>query len=272
MNRALSSCVVYFCLAFAFGKNEDTHTLHKRLLLNDPDIAATRLANVEAAVQLLKGTVSKLEAGLQAEKNKNAEHEINISQMTSTLKKLQDQGSTYIQWGKTSCSSIGTETIYSGYVAGQLFYSSSSYQNRFGGPANTLCLPNNPKLSNRTTQSYSFIYGAEFEENFLRSDAINENIPCAFCRSLNTTSSSMFPGRNICYSDWKIEYEGYIMSGYWGHRASTYICVDAHPDYVHGGKADEIGQRFYVTSTKCGSLSCPPYHDNLAVNCVVCSK
>lgn len=89
MNRALSSCVVYFCLAFAFGKNEDTHTLHKRLLLNDPDIAATRLANVEAAVQLLKGTVSKLEAGLQAEKNKNAEHEINISQMTSTLKKLQ---------------------------------------------------------------------------------------------------------------------------------------------------------------------------------------
>lgn len=82
----------------------------------------------------------------------------------------------------------------------------------------------------------------------------------------------MFPGRNICYSDWKIEYEGYIMSGYWGHRASTYICVDAHPDYVHGGKADEIGQRFYVTSTKCGSLSCPPYHDNLAVNCVVCSK
>ncbi|XP_071133136.1 uncharacterized protein [Mytilus edulis] len=135
-----------------------------------------------------------------------------------------------------------------------------------------LCLPNNPKPRNKTAPGYSFLYGTEFEGNFLRSDAANEDIPCAFCRSLNTTSSAMFPGRNVCYHGWKMEYEGYVMSGYWGHRASSYICVDAHPDYVPGGKANTNGQLLYVTGTKCGTLTCPPYHDNVVVNCVVCSK
>lgn len=167
---------------------------------------------------------------------------------------------------------IYTQNFYFiGYTAGQEHYS-SSYSNRFGGAANMLCLPNNPKLSNKTVPGYSFLYGTEFEENFLRSDAVNEDIPCAFCRSLNTTSSAMFPGRNVCYHGWKMEYEGYVMSGYWGNRASSFICVDAHPDYVPGGKANTDGQVLYVTGTKCGTLTCPPYHDNVAVNCVICSK
>ncbi|XP_052068995.1 uncharacterized protein LOC127708186 [Mytilus californianus] len=204
----------------------------KRLLLNDPDAINNRLNNLERSLQQQQATILQQQATIQQLKQNNPQ----------------------------------------GYAAGQLFYSASSYPNRLGGAANMLCLPNNPKLSNKTAGGYSLIYGSEFEENFLRSDAVDEDIPCAFCRSLNTTSSEMFPGRNVCYHGWKTAYEGFVMSGYWGHRASSFICVDLHPDYVPGGKANVDGHRLYVTGTKCGSLSCPPYYDNLALNCVVCSK
>ncbi|VDI79936.1 Hypothetical predicted protein [Mytilus galloprovincialis] len=227
-------CAIYFCVNFALGQFDDNENKNKRLLLNDPDVAATKIANLEAAVQTLKGTVSKLVDSLQE------------------VKKIQDQGSTYIQWGKTSCSSMGTETVYSGFTAGQEYTSASSHPDRFGGAANMLCLPNNPKLSNKTAPGDSFLHGTEFEENFLRNDAADEDVPCAFCRSLNTTSSAMFPGRNVCYDGWKLEYEGYIMSGYWGYRASSYICVDLHPDYVSGGKANTNGQLLYVTGYTAG--------------------
>ncbi|XP_071133332.1 uncharacterized protein [Mytilus edulis] len=248
---------LYFgtCLMEGLGETNEIHG-SKRLLLNDPDAINNRLNNLERSLQQQQATILQQQATIQQLKQ-------NIPQ---------EQGSTYIQWGKASCSSMGTETIYSGYTAGQLYYDASSYPTRFGGPSNMLCLPNNPKLSNKTGPSNSFIYGTEFEDNFLRNDAANEDIPCALCRSMNTTSSVMFPGRNICYNGWKTEYEGYVMSGHWAHRASSYICVDLHPDYIPGGKADTNGQLLYVTGTKCGPLSCPPYNDNIAVNCVVCSK
>ncbi|XP_076072268.1 uncharacterized protein LOC143044224 [Mytilus galloprovincialis] len=269
--------ILYFrsCL---MGGLEETNEIHgtKRLLLNDPNAINNRLNNLERSLQQQQATMLQQQTTLLQHETTIQKQQATIQEQQATIQQLKqnkphDQGSTYIQWGKTSCSSMGTETVYSGYTAGQE-HESSSYANRFGGAANMLCLPNNPKLSNKTAPGNSFIFGTEFEENFLRSDAVNEDIPCALCRSINTTSSVMFPGRNVCYNGWKKEYEGYVMSGYWGHRASSYICVDLHPDYVPGGKSNTNGQLLYVTSTKCGTLTCPPYNDNMAVNCVVCSK
>lgn len=158
-----------------------------------------------------------------------------------------------------------------GFATGQR-YDTTKYTDRFGGPANFLCLPNNPELSNRTIPGNSFIYGTEYEENFLHSDSDSEDVPCAFCRSNGSASTAMFPGRKTCYDGWKMEYLGYIMSGYFGYRASSYICVDIDGEYVQGGKPDIDGQALYATGTKCGTLPCPPYNDNMAVYCVVCSK
>jgi hypothetical protein len=159
---------------------------------------------------------------------------------------------------------------FSGYASGQHF---NEFSNRFGGPANFLCLPRDPELSNMTAQySDSHIYGTEYEESTLRSDALNEDVPCALCKSTNTHSSVMIPGRKSCYPGWKVEYNGFLASDHYGFSASSYICIDKDPEYVPGGQKDENGRRLYMTVIKCGALSCPPYKDNHMVNCVVCSQ
>jgi len=135
-----------------------------------------------------------------------------------------------------------------------------------------LCLPNNPELSNITTIGDSFIYGSEYETNTLRAGSANQDVPCAVCKSTNTHISIMIPGRKSCYNGWKIEYNGLIASDYHGYSASSFICVDGNPEFIQGGQKNENGRLLYFTSTKCGALACPPYKDDVAVNCVVCSQ
>ena len=113
---------------------------------------------------------------------------------------------------------------------------------------------------------------AQYEETTLRSDAINEDVPCALCKSTNTHSSVMIPGRKSCYPGWKVEYSGFLASDSYGLSPSSYICIDKDPEYVPGGQKDENGRFLYFTMTKCGALSCPPYKDNHIINCVVCSQ
>lgn len=136
-----------------------------------------------------------------------------------------------------------------------------------------MCLPNNPELSNRTAPENSILAGSEYEEgNYFIRGAQDEDAPYALCRSRNTTSAVMIPGRITCYDGWKMEYYGVLSSGYYGYRPSSFICIDSLPEFIQGGQDSKNGFRLYPTSTKCGSLPCPPYGDNLAVNCVVCSK
>ena len=156
-----------------------------------------------------------------------------------------------------------------GYAAGEKHSYSSSYR---GGASNMLCLPSNPELSNKTISASSLLYGTEYEDNTFGSGAYYEDVPCAVCRSTNTTSSLMIPGRKSCFAGWKKEYDGIIASGAWVHAASSYICVDAQPTYTSGGSRNNDDHLIYVTAMKCGSLPCPPYKDNLEVLCVVCSK
>lgn len=158
-----------------------------------------------------------------------------------------------------------------GYTAGQYFNPTSGSQ-RYGGPADILCLPNNPELTNKTIPDYSMIYGAEFEGSGFQSGAINEDIPCTVCRNPRASESIMIPGRKSCYAGWNIEYNGLIASGYSNDKASSYICMDMHPEYIPGGQRDEDGHRIWLIKSKCGSLPCPPYHNDYALYCVVCSK
>lgn len=158
-----------------------------------------------------------------------------------------------------------------GYAAGQSHYNSNS-PTHFGGAANTLCLPSTPELSNRTIPGGSFIYGTDYEENVFASGAKDEDVPCAVCRTSNTYTSIMIPGRKSCYTGWNREYNGILASNHYSFKASSYICVDASPEFVPGGKDNKNGNLLYATGTKCGSLTCPPYTDNMSVYCVVCSK
>ncbi|VDI25899.1 Hypothetical predicted protein [Mytilus galloprovincialis] len=113
----------------------------------------------------------------------------------------------------------------------------------------------------------------EYENgNLFANGANDEDAPCALCRSTNTTSTIMIPGRITCDDGWKMEYHGILASGAYNHKPSSYICLDSNPEFLQAGKDDKNGHLLYATTTKCGSLACPPYVDKMAINCVVCSK
>ena len=104
------------------------------------------------------------------------------------------------------------------------------------------------------------------------SGAVDEDVPCAVCRASNTFASIMIPGRKSCYNGWQMEYNGILASDSYADKASSFICVDSSPEFLQAGKDDKNGNLLYATGTKCGSLPCPPYTDNMSVYCVVCSK
>jgi hypothetical protein len=84
-------------------------------------------------------------------------------------------------------------TVSKPHAAGQSHYD-LDYPTHFGGATDTLCLPSDPELSNRTAPGGSYIYGTEYEQNFFTSGASNEDVPCAVCRASNTFASI------ICHS------------------------------------------------------------------------
>ncbi|CAG2209132.1 unnamed protein product [Mytilus edulis] len=246
----------------------------KRLLLNDPDVVAARLHQLEVTQQSFLKTITKMNA--------------TITDLKQSLSVMQGHGSTYVRWGRTSCAGSNGELIYSGtyfkeryseqlnnelvkidrgYTAGQY------YASPLGGPANTLCLPNNPEIP---TSSYTYhtidLYGTEYETNYFRNNSQDEDMPCALCRNNGSSSSVMIPGRRTCYAGWNVEYTGMLAAGSHSHSASNFICVDNDPEYIRSGKASDNGHLMYVVNTKCGSLPCPPYEENRQVYCVVCSK
>lgn len=93
-----------------------------------------------------------------------------------------------------------------------------------------LRLPNNPELSNRTGPGSSLLVGTEYEDgNFFANGAQDEDVTCALCRSVNTSSSIMIPGRESCDSGWNLGYHGLLASGSYDHKPSSYICIDSHP-------------------------------------------
>ncbi|VDI12476.1 Hypothetical predicted protein [Mytilus galloprovincialis] len=65
------------------------------------------------------------------------------------------------------------------------------------------------------------MYGAEFDSNFFASNANDEDVPCALCRTERASSVIMIPGKNKCYSGWKEEYHGYLASGLYNHVAAS---------------------------------------------------
>ena len=144
-----------------------------------------------------------------------------------------------------------------------------------GAVAEYVCLPPDPDFGKTSALDSGRMYGAEYQgsTNEWGSNSINEDVPCAVCRIAMATTSIMIPGKNICYSGWTREYYGYLASGAnYQAAASSYVCVDIHPQYLNAGVGDHDGKLFYPVVAKCGALQCPPYINNYPLTCVVCSK
>ncbi|XP_065924104.1 uncharacterized protein [Magallana gigas] len=177
----------------------------------------------------------------------------------------------YTRWGRKSCSR-DAKLVHSGYVGG------SHFNNR-GAAVEPLCLPRNPqwlRYRDGIENERAYVHGAEYETRTssggLRG-VHDQDVPCAVCLKRKRFVVNMFPARKNCYRGWTLEYRGYLMAGKWSHQAATsYTCVDARPEAVHGGHENRNGYLFYHVEGLCGSLKCPPYVNGRELACVVCSK
>lgn len=142
-----------------------------------------------------------------------------------------------------------------------------------GRSSSPVCIPHNPDLGHVISGNVGSIYGMEYKSNVFGKNILDKDTPCAVCRATNVTSVLMIPGKLSCNKGWNLEYKGILTTGYWDHKgASTYICVDLHPEVLEGGSDSRDGYVLYPVVAVCGSLRCPPYVQNSMFNCVVCSK
>ena len=137
------------------------------------------------------------------------------------------------------------------------------------------CLPKVPQyMSAHVPPAYSYMYGTQYQHfNGIFSDKHDHNPPCAVCYSSTKTVKLMIPARITCPSSWTIEYKGYLMADYYNHkRNAVYECVDENPESIPGSAGGYDGALFYFTVSTCIGLPCPPYVNNRAITCVMCTK
>ena len=130
------------------------------------------IANLSAEVKTLKANQAKLQGDITRIQSKS------------------QGGSTYVRWGRTSCSGNGTEQVYSGYTAGSLYSNT-------GAAVNCLCLSPVVQWANYTdaVDSGAKIYGAEYEfilsskaaadqrsKLFFGKPLLDDDVPCSVCR------------------------------------------------------------------------------------------
>ena len=178
-------------------------------------------------------------------------------------------GVVYIRWGRTTCpNNTGAELLYEGIVISSLWSHS-------GGGANYLCLPKVPQYLSTAVPSYrSYLYGAEYEGvNNIFPSKSNHNAPCAVCYTPTKSTKLMIPAQTTCPKSWTTEYVGYLMAERYSHaRNSVYECVDENPESVPGSQAYTSSSTLYFVVGTCTGLPCPPYVNNRAITCVVCTK
>ena len=183
--------------------------------------------------------------------------------------KANSGSSVYIRWGRKTCPINDTDAVYSGVIGGGRYDESGSSTKYY-------CLPEEPLWDSSDLHSAGSgqIYGTEYETNGAShmKHLHDQEAPCVVCKVRGRTAM-MIPARNQCFPGWRMEYSGFLMSQHYKHTGNKEaICVDAAPEKVdksNGG--DQNGALLYFVQAKCGSLKCPPYAENKALTCVVCS-
>ena len=81
----------------------------------------------------------------------------------------------------------------------------------------------------------------------------------------------MIPAKTQCPSGWSREYYGYLISEYETRYRLSYYCVDVNSEGI-GSAASEEGVLIYYVASTCHGFDCPPYENDRALSCVVCTK
>ena len=210
---------------------------------------------------------------------------------------LRIAGGTFVRWGRKDCPGNDTELVYSGkllslpffyvntcrkrcaciylsFLCKRIGFAGGSWYGHIGAAAEFVCLPPDPDLTTKYRTSFAYMYGAEYDSDDFNPRAANgDNLPCSVCMSTVDSSVLMIPGKSSCYDGWSLQYFGDLVAGGYSHKSATqYICLDEHSETLTGGHRNDEGKVFYPVKAVCGSLTCPPYHDNRYLSCVVCTK
>ncbi len=183
----------------------------------------------------------------------------------------QPLGVVYERWGRSVCPSEAT-LVYSGVMA-------NGWYNAIGTGTNYLCLPLTPSYINEESASAGHgIYSTEYKTSGSTDTSMNSvhnmDAPCAVCQS-SRSNVLMIPADTSCPSGWFPEYVGYLMSGRYEHLSNkNYVCVDGHPESMFGSEAGSEQASFvYFVAAGCeGFLGCPPFVNQAALSCVVCTN
>ena len=178
-------------------------------------------------------------------------------------------GAVYTRWGRTTCpTDQGTQLVYAGTAGGTNTHDK-------GGGANILCMPDNPDhLQHRSgVQGHNYVVGAVYAYPTMTSNTAHY-APCAVCHVATRSVAVMIPAKTQCSTNWTVEYTGYLMSDYRGRTSRfVYECVDK--DRESRGVTIQPGRieaAFHYVEPLCYGLSCPPYHAEKELTCVVCTR
>ncbi|KAJ8311703.1 hypothetical protein KUTeg_011058 [Tegillarca granosa] len=235
---------------------------------------ADKTTKLTKAVAGIKTEGKKMKAEIKRNYKNGKKIQSMLINMKSKVKDLDDEsskkhpsGAVYIRWGKLTCPN-NTDLIYKGRLGG------TQYQQK-AGPSNFQCLPDDPDYKeHQSGDQGTFIYGGEYElhdysqKELLDKRYFNYDVVCSVCQSRKNAAKIMIPGKTSCYNGWHMEYRGYLMAGHYGHAASNFICVDAHPDVIPGTNKNDDQSVIYAVQSICGSLKCPPYKDYHELTCV----
>ena len=176
-------------------------------------------------------------------------------------------GAVYVRWGKIECPS-NSDRVYQGRAAG-------GHYNARGAGASIICLPNNPEYDNTTPpSSKSRLMSLEYQTANFKKSLNGFDVPCVVCHAKNRAAKFTFPARVSCPANWTIEYTGFYMTSYYGHKNNlNLLCIDADADGVPGTQSTKNTAIVYSLQAACDAgLPCPPLQKNNIIRCSVCTK
>jgi len=191
-----------------------------------------------------------------------------------------DASAIYTRWGRNVCGEA-SKVLYTGYSA-------SGWYAHTGDGANYICMHNTPQVGSGNVPGYQansgYLYGVEYEfnagytnnapfsyANNAGGDLQNNDAPCVVCLNPTATAQIMVPNRGDCPSGMNLEYNGYLVTEWYGWHRSEYVCLDTTPEVRPGGQANDDGGLFYPVQIGCGSMPCPPNVGGNEVTCAVCT-
>lgn len=127
----------------------------------------------------------------------------------------------YTQWGTSSCTGAGAETLSAGF----------GFANHYQHPANgaPLCLMKGDPSGVTATYGGDILYGVSVEGGAVHQGAIvnSTRLACSQCAIPGMNSCFELAGSTTCPADYTAMYTGYLYGGHYTHGRMGHVCIDS---------------------------------------------